>query len=122
MPEGDKIVTSDATGDCRFCSESCLLDALLSKSATVKVVYIDALDPGDALLECPHCHKQSRATSDKWSSEGIFNSPHEKFHSLDMHFSIMTCPNCGGVAPLIEPMPANAADLPCHLGVPVKKK
>ena len=107
IPYGDQIVTSNATGDARFCTESCLLEALTQKcDGEVKVIEeVDGNDD-DPLLECPHCHKRSYGTSDKWSSEGMFTIPGEN----GCEFSIMTCPRCGEPTPMIERVLIDAND------------
>jgi len=96
MVEGDKRVTSEATGDAVFCSNSCLFDALMQKIDKL-VKSMGQPDKDNPLLECPHCHTKSYSVSDKWGSEGPFKIDDE------LEFSIMTCPHCGEVAPMFEP-------------------
>jgi hypothetical protein len=96
IPDGDKIVRSESTGDAIFCTESCLFDAI-SQNGEVRVII---KEPGpDPLVECPHCKKQSRGVSGRWGSEGQFSA---WSGSDKLTFSIMTCPHCGGIAPLVE--------------------
>jgi len=93
---GDNFVKSDATDDAKFCSNSCLYEALM-QFTDEEVKVIDEVI-GDSLLECPHCHKQSYGERDKWSSEGMFEVPGKDGY----RFSIMTCPQCGKSTPLVE--------------------
>ena len=107
MTSGDCIVKSDATGDAEFCTESCLVEALIQDTdEPVKIISsagpdADGTDDDDPLLECPHCHKTSRGTSDKWASEGPYTVIGENGYT----FFIMICPNCGKGTPMKEPVP-----------------
>ena len=99
---GDNFVKSDATDDAKFCSNSCLYEALMQFIDDEVEIIDDDLDVdgtiGDALLHCPRCGKNSRSESDKWSSEGMFEVPGKDGY----RFSIMTCPQCGKSTPLVE--------------------
>ena len=99
IPDGDKIVRTETTRDAGFCSVSCLYEALTSRSRAVRVVDLNPKDPGNALLECPHCHQQSWGRSDCWLSEGSFTIPGEN----GLSFSILTCPRCGDYSVYVEP-------------------
>lgn len=96
IPTGDKIISSDATEDARFCTESCLFEAI-SQQGEVTTGNTICSSP-NALLECPHCHEQGYSETDRWGSEGPFTVPGPDGFT----FSIMTCPFCGGIAPLVE--------------------
>jgi hypothetical protein len=100
MTSGDRMVKSDATGDAVFCTESCLWEALTQETdEPVKTIETTAPDDDNPLLECPHCHKRSYGTSDKWASETPFVIPGEDGFT----FYIMTCPVCGKSTPMKEP-------------------
>ena len=86
-------VRSKSTGDDEFCTLSCLIEAI-SQQGEVSIIGDDP-DTGNEILECPHCHKKGPSVTDRWGSEGPFEIE-------GVEFSIMTCPYCGGVAPLIE--------------------
>jgi hypothetical protein len=76
-----------------------LYDALTQKCEKVRIVKTNLNDPGNALLECPHCHKQSYAQSDRWYAECVF------YPNGSLAFSIATCPYCGGISALSDRNP-----------------
>ena len=59
---------------------------------------INQLAEEDPLLKCPHCCKHIRLLADGWISEGHYTIPGPDGFT----FTVMTCPECGGIAPLIE--------------------
>ena len=109
IPKDDEAVTQDAHKKLqnllRFLPEN-MLELWLRESAPARIVHIDAFNPGNPVIECPHCHKQSRRVSDGWGNEGTFPIP--RTHALSRwekfsYFSIVMCPLCNEISLLIEP-------------------